>query len=109
MAHRWSRPPERDESGRLAPEVLARARRRVRRSLLALILVIIAVGLLAYACSTTKQRNQRANDHGERRFNRPLTMIIGALIMQRPDYAFHVASKQHAPGSLPSALRRPMD
>jgi hypothetical protein len=48
---RWARPPERDETGRLSPEVLAAARRRVRRALLALIVVAIAAGLLAYGCS----------------------------------------------------------
>jgi hypothetical protein len=49
-------PPERDESGRLTPEVLTAARVRVRRALLVLILVSIAAGLLAYACSRTSSR-----------------------------------------------------
>jgi hypothetical protein len=48
---RWAQPPERDDSGRLAPEVVAAARRRVMRALLAVIVAAIAAGLLAYGCS----------------------------------------------------------
>jgi hypothetical protein len=48
---RWQRPPALDEAGRLAPEVRARARRRVLRALGGLVLAAIAAGLLAYACS----------------------------------------------------------
>lgn len=48
---RWAQSPERDESGRMAPDALAAARRRVRRALLLLIVVAIAAGLLAYGCS----------------------------------------------------------
>ncbi len=53
---RWAQPPERDESGRLAPEVLAAARRKVLRALLAVIVVAIAAGLLAYGCSRSTPR-----------------------------------------------------
>ena len=58
---RWAQPPERDESGRLAPEVLAAARRRVRRALLALIVVAIAAGLLAYGCSRPTHPVQKSS------------------------------------------------
>ncbi len=57
---RWSQPPERDESGRLAPEVLAAARRKVRRALLAVIVVAIAAGLLAYGCGRSEPRTHKA-------------------------------------------------
>ncbi len=57
---RWAQPPERDESGRLSPEVIAAARRRVRRALLGLIVVAIAAGLLAYGCSRPAHRNPKA-------------------------------------------------
>jgi hypothetical protein len=53
---RWAQPPERDESGRLSPDVLAAARRKVRRALLALLGAAIAAGLLAYGCSRSKPR-----------------------------------------------------
>lgn len=56
----WRQPPERDDSGRLSPEVMAAARRRVRRALLALIVVAIAAGLLAYGCSKSKPKGQKA-------------------------------------------------
>ena len=52
----WSKPPPTDESGRLTPEVLARARRRVRRSLAALVVVVVAAGLLAYGCSRLRSK-----------------------------------------------------
>ncbi len=57
---RWAHPPERDDSGRLSPEVLAAARRRVRRALLAVIVVAIAAGLLAYGCSRSTPRDPKA-------------------------------------------------
>jgi hypothetical protein len=59
---RWRQPPERDEFGRLSPEVLAAARRRVRRALLAVIVVAIAAGLLAYGCSRSAQRPHKAQN-----------------------------------------------
>jgi hypothetical protein len=57
---RWSQPPERDEFGRLAPEVPAAARRKVRRALLAVIVVAIAAGLLAYGCSRSEPHKAAA-------------------------------------------------
>jgi hypothetical protein len=56
---RWAQPPERDDSGRLAPEVVAAARRKVRRALLALIVVAVAAGLLAYGCSRSEPRTHK--------------------------------------------------
>jgi hypothetical protein len=57
---RWAQPPERDDSGRLAPEVVAAARRRVMRALLAVIIAAIAAGLLAYGCSRSTHRVQKS-------------------------------------------------
>jgi hypothetical protein len=56
---RWAQSLERDESGRITPDVLAGARRRVRRAFLLLVVVAIAAGLLAYGCSRAKPRAQK--------------------------------------------------
>jgi hypothetical protein len=55
---RWQRPPERDPSGRLSAELRAKAKRRVTRALLALIVVAIAAGLLAYACAPNDRQDR---------------------------------------------------
>jgi hypothetical protein len=58
MAGRWQRPPARDAHGRLDPELRARAKRRVVRALLGLVLVAIAAGLLAYACAPDARQDR---------------------------------------------------